>query len=133
MFPTRVLSSLILLFVFSSISYASGGYGGGGYGGYNSRPVKQVDHAYEYGKSIYQGRESNVAKLNYCIKDEEEKVELRRSVIKKFKNTSYTELANNLYNCDVPTDLIAKSLDTNQLSHVIYYLDKRYKLKLAKK
>ena len=90
-----------------------------------------VDPAYESGKAVYNGRKSNVPKLSYCLKDGEEMVELKRKTIKQFKGSSYSGLAAGLYNCE--TSLAVKQdLERQDFIHVLYYLDKRYKLKLQR-
>ena len=132
---------LIATFFISTNVYsqaAGGGYisssnpqtGGGSYYNHKSRN-KEVDAAYELGKSIYRGRKEGAPKLNYCIAEEQDKVKLKRKSIKKFKKSTYAELAQNLYDCDKPNELVSKSLSSHQLSHVLYYLDKRFKLKLS--
>ena len=90
-----------------------------------------VDTAYESGKAVYNGRKRNVPKLSYCLKDGEEMVELKRKTIKQFKGSSYSGLAAGLYNCE--TSLAVKQdLERQDFIHVLYYLDKRYKLKLQR-
>lgn len=127
------LVSALLVGQFSSAS-ASGGYsGGGGFGnsngGIDSRS-RAVDQNYELGKSIYRGRKAGEPTFEYCIVVEGEKVPLKRKSIKAYKNTTYDELATNMYQCDQPEKQIAAGLTKDSLLYVLYYLNKRHKLNL---
>ena len=91
-----------------------------------------VDPTYESGKAVYTGRSKNAPKLQYCLRVGEETVKLKRKSIKQFKQSSYSDLAKNLYRCDVPAQAIKTELEKQQFLHVLYYLNKRYKLNLAR-
>lgn len=126
------LASLTMLMQ-SSFSYASGGGGGGGGfsgGSYNSPQARPVDQTYELGKAIYTGRAKGEPSLEYCIAVEGEKLPLKRKSVKVFKDSTYNEFANNLYNCEEPDQLVAETLTRDSLLYVVYYLNKRHKLKL---
>ena len=119
----------------STAVFASGGGGGGGYGGgggFGGGQVqqRQVDQTYEVGKAIYNGRQSGFPKLSYCVVAEGEKVPVKSKSIKTYKKTSYNELSKNLYNCDNPDSLVSSELSRDGLLHVLYYLNKRYRLSL---
>ena len=125
---------------FSSAALASGGGGGGGGGGFGGggggfggpapRPV--VDPTYEAGKAIYRGRASNAPKLEYCVKGEaEEMLPLKGKSVKSFKRATYNEFANALYNCEAPEKRIAQELEREDFLYVLYYLNKRHKLRLV--
>jgi len=90
-----------------------------------------VDPAYEAGKAVYTGRKSNAPKLSYCLKDGEELVKLKRKTIKPHKKGSYSSLATSLYNCDTRT-FVKQELERQDFINVLYYLDKRYRLKLQR-
>ena len=111
----------------TSLAFASGGYSRGGSSNFNPKPV---DRTYEYGKSVFKGRVKGVSKTPYCIDNGTEKVKLKGKSIKAFRGSTVTELASNLYDCNNPDKLIASTLSTRNLEYVIYYLNKRYKLKL---
>ena len=143
MFKTKFICIFFTSLSFSILVHAQGGDFGGGYIG--DRPAEQRSHdyykytnrnktdpAYEIGKSIFKGRRENAPKLNYCISDEQNVVELKRKTIKRFKKSTYVDLEKNLYNCDKPDELVSQSLSEYQLTHVLYYLDKRFRLKLSK-
>lgn len=127
---------LTLFFLFISTSvFASGGggYGGGFSGsGVNSR---SVDRLYEAGKSIAKGRNKTYGKLKICVVDtqteELEKVKIKSKTMKPYKGKTLVELANNLYDCENPEQPIFKVLSRDDMNLVLYYLNKRYKLKLS--
>jgi len=130
-FTRLKLVVLTISLLVSSNIFASGGYSGGGSRGYNSAPAaKQIDQAYEYGKSIYNGRNKEVGKIKACMNNGDKLVKVKRSLIKQFKEKSYTELANGLFNCDQPDKLMADAMTREQLKYVLYYLNKRYGLEL---
>ena len=119
-----------LILALPIVAYASGG---GGYGGgYSSspRPAKPKDAAYELGKAIYTGRAKGVEKISYCIGDGADKVKLKRKSVRQFKSGTYTELANNLYDCNKPGKLALNTLKGDESKYVLYYLNKRFKLNL---
>jgi len=102
--------------------------GGGGY----SAPARVVDQNYEAGKNIYNGRSDAYGKLKFCVVNTVtgDKVPLKRSVLKPYKKTTVLTFAENLYDCNNPEQQMIQNLDANDMNLVLYYLDKRYKLKL---
>jgi len=91
-----------------------------------------VDQAYELGKSVYNGRQDGIPKLSYCVTVDDEKKRLKRRTIKSYKNTTFSNLAANLHNCDIAGNTIKAELPRDEFLHVLYYLDKRYKLNLKR-
>ena len=91
-----------------------------------------VDNAYELGKSVYYGQKDGVPKLSYCVSIENDKMQLKRKTIKTYKDSSFSKLASSLYNCDAPEKQIIADLQRDEFLHVLYYLDKRYKLNLKR-
>jgi hypothetical protein len=117
----------IVLMAQASLSYASGGYSGGN----GDRSISRaVDQNYEQGKSIYRGRKAGEPTFEYCILVDGAKVPLKRKSIKAYRNTTYEELAANMYQCDQPEKQIASGLTRDSLLYVLYYLNKRHKLNL---
>lgn len=112
--------------------FASSTLASTGGGGISSSPKRVVDQAYEAGKSIYTGRNEVYGKLKFCINDtaSAEKAKVTRKTLKAYKGTNIQEFAANLYNCDAPEQQIYKQLDSEDMNLVLYYLNKRYKLKL---
>ena len=99
-------------------------------GGYSNSQASKVDKAYEYGKAIYSGRISSVGKINFCVTQGDEKIKVKRASLKPYAGKPINELADNLFDCDMPEERIFDKLGKKNMQHVLYYLNKRYKLKL---
>ena len=99
-FSTIIFSAALALS--SGSVLASGGGGGGSYGGgsYGGGQVqqRQVDQTYEVGKAIYNGRQSGVARLSYCVTAGDAKLPVKSKSLKPYKKTTYDNLSQNLYN-----------------------------------
>ena len=91
----------------------------------------QIDHSYEEGKSIYKGRAVGTKKIAYCVDYEGQRVELKRKTVKQFRKASVQKFANSLYDCANPEKLIGAQVPPSDFRYVLYYLNKRYQLKLA--
>jgi hypothetical protein len=122
------LAALGTLLAWSPLSTASGTIGGAG--GIQA-PQRVVDERYEYGKSVYLGREPGVAKISYCLQSEDKPRKLRRRALKPFRGGPAGEFASALVNCDAPEQRALTGLKPEQARLVLYYLNKRYKLKLT--
>ncbi len=129
------LGTLLFTFMVSDIAIASGS--SGVYGGGSSRSSGSVgssssrtDVTYEHGKSIFKGRNRRYGKLKYCIDNGEELEKVKRGTLKPYKSGSAELLADKLYNCEMPEEKISDILSRNDLISMLYYLNKRYKLKL---
>jgi len=92
---------------------------------------KLVDVPYEKGKSVYYGR-GDSPKLSYCIVHEGQKVKVKRSSMYSYKHSTFSQLADQLYNCDDPDSKIISELPRQDFIHLLYYFDVRYKLNLDK-
>lgn len=115
--------------LFASGGYSSGGSGGGSYGSTSNE--RKVDHAYENGKAIYNGR--GVSKnVSYCIVDGSASVEVKRSSIRQLKGGKYADIGERLHNCENAKETMKALLSERQLKSVAYYLSKRYRLRLAR-
>jgi len=88
-----------------------------------------VDQAYEHGKAVYQGRVGT--RYKYCIDNGTEKVKLKGSTAKAYKGKSANDFAVALYDCNNLDVQIASQLSNNDLSALVYYFDKRYRLKMS--
>ena len=124
---------VLMAALFSTAILASGS---GGYGGdtrFKNTP-RQTDPVYEHGKAIFKGRSANYKKVKFCLKDDEKaegfkKIKSRN--IKPFKETSYEEISQHIVICDNPEQLARQLLSREDILALIYYLDKRYRLKLS--
>lgn len=118
--------SLALAALLSSGAFASGG----SYNyGYDAPKPKPVDTRYEYGKTIYQGRAKNIGKINFCIDNGEAVSPVKAKTLRPFKRGSVRNLTSNLYNCDT-SQKISETINSKDLSYVVYYLNKRFRLRL---
>ena len=132
--PTRSAAlttvATILFTVTGSTAYASGGVGGGYGRSSTPQPQRVVDEAYEYGKAVYKGR-AGAPKQRYCLRGDEKPAKLKRSSLKPYRSTSVRELADSLVLCDMGETSALAALSDDQAIHLIYYLNKRFKLELA--
>ena len=118
---------LLCATIFSTAAFASSGGGG-----ISSAPARVVDQNYEAGKNIYAGRSDAYGKVEFCVTDAEssEKVKVSRKSLKAHKGSNVQDFAANLYDCNASDELIAQKLAPHDMNLVLYYLNKRYKLKL---
>jgi len=135
----RRLTYLISILVFfpATVSYAGlgnmGGYHGTMSGAHNSstRSMRIIDEEFEKGKAIYLGRNKQIGKLKLCVLSGEEDVKVKRTTLKPFKGVTTNELINSLHNCDKPEEVAFERLGKIHMSHLVYYLNKRFKLELT--
>lgn len=128
---TALISGLLACLIASS-SFASGGSGGGpGAPNVGSHQPREVDESYEYGKAVYLGRLPDSEKVKYCVLVDGEAKKLKKRTLKPYRRKTRTDLANALYRCDDSTTLALASLKREQVAFVLYYLNKRFRLKLT--
>ncbi len=101
--------------------------GGGSFGSSNS---SRVDKQYELGRTYYKSRQANGSKLKYCVQTGDELKKLSRRSVKQFKNGSASDFIDSLYSCTDPDLKIADLVPADQGDAILYYLNKRYKLRL---
>lgn len=130
--PLKLIFALLASLI-ASTSFASGGTGGlsGLSGGTGATPHRNVDESYEYGKAVYLGRLPESEKLKYCVLVDGEVKKVKRKTLKPYRKKTQVELANALYRCDDPSKLALHSVKQEQVAFVLYYLNKRFKLKLS--
>ena len=118
---------LLCVTIFSTAAFASSGGGG-----ISSAPARVVDQNYEAGKNIYAGRSDIYGKVEFCITDAEssEKVKASRKSLAAYKGANVQDFAASLYDCNASDELIAQKMTPEDMNLVLYYLNKRYKLKL---
>ena len=125
------LLSIWLGLLVPSVALASGGMNSG-IGTQQPQPNYRVpDERYEYGKALFLGRLPDSPKLSYCVLEDDVAKKLKRRTLKPFRRQSKVTLANALVHCDEPGKLALASLERGQAAFVLYYLDKRYRLKLS--
>lgn len=110
----------------------SGGYGGGSFPSTPRQP-KPVDVVYEHGKSLNSGRNNTYRDVRVCVTDEKtgKLSKVKKKHLKSFKKGSAQELATVLLNCNQPDQKISEVYKQSDLSALIHYFNKRYKLRLA--
>lgn len=135
----RRLGFLVSIFLFfpSAFSYADlggmGGFHGSMSGAHNqsTRSMRIIDEQYEKGKAIYLGRNREIGKLKLCLHSGDDNVKVKRATLVPFKGTTTNNLINNLRNCDQPEAVVFEQLGKMHTSHLVYYLNRRFKLELT--
>ncbi len=129
--PSRLLSVLCLFVLSTSLSHVSVASGGGG-GFYDDEPTP-VDHTYEAGKAIFKGRNQAYKPHTFCVVDQKtgEVTKIKRKTIKPYKRQPAGNLMNNLYSCE-DTTTRARAILGEDLPFLVYYLNKRYSLRLKR-
>jgi len=102
----------------------------GGGGSFGSTSSARVDKQYELGRSFYKSRQANGNQLKYCVQSGNELKKLSRRSVKQFKNGSASAFVDSLYSCNDPDLKIADLVPAGQGDAILYYLNKRYKLRL---
>ena len=102
---------------------------GGGYGRTTQPEPRVVDQAYEYGKAVYKGR-AGAPKQRYCVRGDEKPAKLKGRSLKSYKGAPIQNLADDLVLCDMAETSALAALSDDQKIHLIYYLNKRFKLSL---
>jgi len=124
----HLLSAATLCILMSSpLALASGG-GGFDQSGFSQ---KRIDQQYEAGKSFYKSRQADGSRLEYCIKSNSGLKKLSRGSVKPFKKGPASEFVASLYSCADPNLKIAEAVPDDQGDAILYYLNKRFKLRLS--
>ena len=95
---------------------------------------RQTDPYYEQGKAIYRGKVKEYKGIKYCLfaPDQETKTtKIKSKTIKPFKGSKLQEFAKQLRSCDNFEEYTVTLLSRDDMLILLYYLNKRYKLKLA--
>lgn len=117
--------AVALVLLLSSNAMASGGVDS-----FGEVPRDTVDEAYEFGKAVYKGRIKGTEKIKYCVRQDDEVKKLKRSTAKKYRKGSTQKFALALIDCKMPERLALTTMPREHIPAVLYYLNKRYKLKL---
>lgn len=119
---------VVILSAIPAIGFASGSTGDYG----SNRQVKEVDPAYERGKSIFTGRSKQYKKYKFCMVNgsTQETSKLSRKTLKTFKGSNYQALSESIVKCDEPNKPITSVVSQDDLSLLLYYVNKRYKLNI---
>ncbi len=116
----------IFAVLLSPLAMASGG-GGFGQGGYSQ---KKVDQQYELGRSYYKSKQADGSTLTYCLRNGDSLSKLSRKSVRPFKKGPVSAFVDSLYSCSNPDLKISQLVNDDQGEAILYYLNKRFKLKL---
>ena len=123
MLSVAALSMLLI----SPLVTASGG-GGFDQSGFSQ---KRIDQQYETGKSYFKSRQADGSRLEYCIKSDSGLKKLSRRSVSAFKRGPASDFVASLYSCADPNLKIADAVPEGQGDAILYYLNKRFKLRLT--
>jgi len=128
-----IVGTISLVAVSAWASGGSGGYGGGG------SPQQRTDAAYERGKKVAKGRAPSAHGFEVCVAvsseeaDEDGRLvakELSAGSLRPLRKTSPGQVAARLVDCTDASRLASDQLSQRDLSDLVYYLNKRYRLRL---
>ena len=122
----KILVATLALTASSTLLASSGG--GFNTGGFSSQ---RIDQQYELGKSYYKSPLADGTRLEYCVQDGSELKKLSRKSVRPFKNGPVSNFVSSLYNCADPATKIADAVPADQGDAILYYLNKRFKLRLT--
>lgn len=131
-----LLSLFILALLFCNSLSASGTQGQGALP--NERTTRTgtakslAAITYERGKSLFKGRDKRYGKINYCVPVGDELKQVKKKSLQAYAGGSSKVLAANLYNCDSPEQKIQTVFNEVDMTALVYYLNKRNKLKLTR-
>jgi len=127
MINVKFSAALLATLLISPLAQASSG-GGFDQGGFSQR---KIDQQYELGKSYYKARQADGSRLEYCVKSGDSLSKLSRRSVAKFKRGPTGDFVNSLYSCADPNLKIADIIAEDQGDAILYYLNKRFKLRLS--
>lgn len=93
-----------------------------------------TDPVYEEGKAVFKGRIKEYGKVKYCLASAESEtgaVKIKRKSMKRYKKQSVQVLLKDLRFCEQDSGNLLQVLSREHLQYLIYYLNKRYRLKLT--
>jgi len=128
--PMRLLlitAATASLMIASSLATASSG------GGFNQSGLssQRIDQQYEAGKSFYKSPQADGTRLEYCLKSDSGLKKLSRRSVKSYKRGPATAFIDDLYSCADANLKIADAVPDDQGDAILYYLNKRFKLRLT--
>ena len=105
--------------------------------------TQSQDPAFDKGRNIYFGR-TGCKKYNYCLAVElvgkkyrvnpklkaSERLPFSRKTIRAFRRSESRTLVTNAFDCDEPSRLIFRQLKMKEKQFLIYFWNKKYKLRM---
>lgn len=132
MFQYSALILSIFLFLASPNTFAFGGMAGmGDAQKSNTRSMRTIDENFLNGKKIVGNRDTSVGKIKLCLKSDNDIVKLKRKTLKPYVGVTTDHLISSLHECDKPDVPIIERMGEASTAYVVYYFNKRYKLKLT--
>ncbi len=125
--------TFVSIIALSNVVTASGSvYGGGSNFNSSSNFPRPVNQRYEHGKSLIKGSKSPYKGMKLCIDTKTEENNLQKfkaKYLKTYKEGKAQALARDIVVCSDSRKLL-DVMERNDAVSVLYYLNKRYKLKL---
>ena len=114
-----------------SITLSASVVASGGGGGFSGGFTKPVDEYYELGKSYFRSRQANGTQLEYCVLTANDGLKkLSRRSVKSFRNGPESAFVSRLLDCSEPAVKIVEVVSADQSDAILYYLNKRFELRL---
>lgn len=122
---------LIAIIAFSAIALSPLAVASSG-GGFDQSGFsqKRVDQQYELGRAYYKASQADGTQLEYCVKNGDSLKKLGRRSVKPFKKGPASDFIASLHSCADPSLKIADAVGDEQGQAILYYLNKRFKLRL---
>lgn len=92
---------------------------------------QRIDQQYELGKAYFKAPMANGEKLEYCVQTDSGLKKLSRKSVKTFKRGSQSNFVDSLFSCVDPSVRIADAIPDGRSDAIVYYLNKRFKLRLT--
>ena len=97
----------------------------------NVRSMRNIDESFLHGKKIVSNRDKSVGKIALCLTTNNETAKLTRKTLKPYTGVTTNAFINSIHECDKPETPIIERLGVADTADVVYYFNKRYKLKLT--
>ena len=92
---------------------------------------KPVDKYFELGESHYKSPLADGSRLEYCVPTAESGLKkISRRSVRSFRNGPKSRFVNKLLHCSDPSVKIVEIVPAEETDAILYYLNKRFKLRL---
>ena len=92
---------------------------------------KPVDEYFELGESYYKSPRADGSRLEYCVlTDKTGLKKISRRSVRSFRNGPKSHFVNKLLHCSDPSVKIVDIVPAEETDAILYYLNKRFKLRL---
>ena len=125
---------IFLAVVSTSISTSVFAVGVGGISEFEAEILgirKPVDKYFELGESYYKSPLADGSRLEYCVLTAETGLKkISRRSVRSFRNGPKSRFVNKLLHCSDPSVKIVEIVPAEETDAILYYLNKRFKLRL---